>query len=361
MRGRELLEGGMFTYIPLEKRIPEDHPLRPIRAMVEEALKELSPRLARLYPKRGRPSIPPERLLRALLLQALYTIRSERQLMEQLDYNLLYRWFVGLDMEDPVWDPTVFTKNRERLLQGDIARAFFQAVVAQAEAAGLLSADHFTVDGTLIEAWASQKSFVPREGPDPRDGDDDPGNPTVDFRGQKRSNRTHVSTTDPDARLTKRKGQTSQLAYHGHVLTENRHGLVVDAEVTRATGRAEWEAALEMAERIPGRHRVTLAGDKGYDYRGLVESLRRLEITPHVVQNTARNWRTALDRRTTRHRGYAQSQRRRKRVEEVFGWMKTVGGLRKTRHRGLPRVTWSFLLTATAYNLVRMRNLMAAT
>ncbi len=361
MRGRELLQGGMFTYTPLEQRIPEDHPLRPIRAMVDQALKELSPRLARLYPKRGRPSVPPERLLRALLLQALYTIRSERQLMEQLDYNLLYRWFVGLDMEDEVWDATVFSKNRERLLAGDIARAFFGAVVAQARSAGLLSEEHFTVDGTLIEAWASQKSFVPKDGPDPRDDDEDQGNPTVDFRGQKRSNRTHVSTTDPDAKLARRKGQTARLAYHGHVLTENRHGLVVDAEVTQATGRAEWEAALAMAQRIPGQHRVTLAGDKGYDYRGLVEPLRRLRVTPHVAQNLNRYWHTALDRRTTRHRGYAQSQRYRKRVEEVFGWMKTIGGMRKTRHRGLPRVTWSFLLSATAYNLVRMRNLAGAT
>ena len=266
MRGDDDRPASMFSYVPLEQRIPSDHPLRPLRSMVDEALRGLSRRLSGLYARTGRPSIPPERLLRALLIQILYSVRSERMLMEQLQYNLLFRWFVGLDMDDPVWDATVFTKNRDRLLAGDVARAFFAKVLEQARAAQLLSSEHFTVDGTLIEAWASQKSFVRKDGQD-RDDDGDPGNPTVSFRGEKRSNATHQSTTDPEARLTRAKGKEARLAYHGHVLMENRHGLVVDARLTQASGTAEREAALAMIESVPGRRRITLAADRGYDVR----------------------------------------------------------------------------------------------
>jgi transposase len=346
----------MFSYISPEKRVPKDHPLRPIRAMVDRALEELSPRFDALYAKTGRPSIAPERLLRALLLQVLYTVRSERQLMEQLDYNLLFRWFVGLAADDAVWDATVFTKNRDRLLAGDVAQAFFEAVLSQAKAKRLLSAEHFTVDGTLIEAWASQKSLVRREGPDRRDSDDDPGNPTVNFRGEKRSNETHVSATDPEARLVKRKGEASRMAFLGHVLMENRNGLAVDGVLTEADGYAEREAALELMR----NRRGTLAADRGYDAEAFVGRLRSRGVTPHVAQNTTRR-ASAIDGRTTRHPGYAESQRKRKRVEEIFGWLKTVGVLRKTRHRGVDRVGWMFTFGLAAYNLIRMRNLLEAT
>ncbi len=359
MRGDDRDQSAMFSYVSPEERVPRDHPLRPIRQMVDEALRELSPHFEGLYAKRGRPSIPPEHLLRALLLQVLYTIRSERMLMEQLDYNLLFRWFVGLEMDDRVWAPTVFTKNRDRLLRGEIAEAFFEAVLGQAKERRLLSSEHFTVDGTLIEAWASQKSFVAK-GEEPRDDDDDPGNPTVDFKGERRSNQTHASRTDPQARLTRKRGEGSKLAYQGHVLTENRNGLVVQAKLTQVTGRSEREAALEMAERIPGQRRVTLGGDRGYDVRAFVEGLRELNVTPHVTQST-RGRSSAIDARTIRHESYRTSQRKRKRVEEVFGWMKTIGLLRKTRHRGVDRVGWMFVFTAAAYNLIRMRNLEAAT
>jgi transposase len=359
MRGDDDRPASMFSYVPLERRIPQDHPLRPLRTMVDEALRGLSRRLGGLYARTGRPSIPPERLLRALLIQILYSVRSERMLMEQLEYNLLFRWFVGLDMDDAVWDATVFTKNRDRLLAGDVARAFFAKVLEQARAAQLLSAEHFTVDGTLIEAWASQKSFVRKDGPD-RDDDGDPGNPTVSFRGEKRSNATHQSTTDPEARLTRAKGQDAKLAYHGHVLMENRHGLVVDARLTQASGFAEREAALAMVESVPGRRRITLAADRGYDVREFIRALRDRRVTPHVAQHTNRR-RSAIDRRTTRHPGYAESQRRRKRVEEIFGWMKTIGLARKTRFKGTARVGWMFELTAAAYNLMRMRTLLGAT
>ena len=350
----------MFSYVGLEERVPQDHPLRPIRASVDVALKQLSRRFDRLYAKRGRPSIPPERLLRALLLQVLYTIRSERQLMEQLDYNLLYRWFVGLGIDEPVWDATVFTKNRRRLLKGNVAQAFFAAVLEQAAELDLLSEEHFTVDGTLIEAWASQKSFVRKGEARTQDDDDDRGNPTVSFRGEKRSNQTHASTTDPEARLAGMKGRGSKLAYQGHVLTENRHGLVVAARLTPVSGYAEREAALEMVQARRGRGRITLGADRGYDVGGFVEALRELAVTPHVAQST-RNRRSAIDGRTTRHAGYRESQRRRKRVEEVFGWMKTIGGMHKTRHRGVDRVGWVFAFTAAAYNLIRMRTLLEAT
>jgi transposase len=350
----------MFSYVSLEQRVPRDHPLRPIREMVDEALRELSPRFEGLYADTGRPSIPPERLLRALLIQILYSVRSERMLMEQLEYNLLFRWFVGLGMDDPVWVPTVFTKNRDRLLAGDIARAFFDAVLKQARKCRLLSAEHFTVDGTLIEAWAGHKSFRPKGKKRRKGSDDDPGNPTVDFRGQRRKNETHASTTDPEALLARKKGKESKLCYLGNVLTENRHGLVVRAELTQATGRAEREAALAMLETIPGDHRITLGGDKHYDTRDFVRSCRELEVTPHVAQNTSGR-ASRIDGRTTRHAGYDRSQRMRKRIEEVFGWMKTVGGLAKTRHKGVARVGWMFTFTAAAYNLVRIRNLMEVT
>ena len=356
MRGDDQRQSGMFSYLSPEKRVPKDHPLRPIREMVDQALGELSPRFEGLYARTGRPSIAPERLLRALLLQILYTVRSERQLMEQLDYNLLFRWFVGLSADDAVWDPTVFTKNRDRLLAGDVAQAFFEAVLSQAKAKRLLSAEHFTVDGTLIEAWASQKSLVRREQPDRRDSDDDPGNPTVNFRGERRSNQTHVSASDPEARLVKRKGEASRLAFLGHVLMENRNGLAVEGLCTEADGYAEREAALELV----GDRRGTLGADRGYDTEAFVGALRRRGVTPHVAQSTTGR-ASAIDGRTTRHAGYAESQRRRKRVEEIFGWLKTVGLLRKARHRGVDRVGWMFLFSLAVYNLVRMRSLVGAT
>jgi transposase len=356
MRGDDRQQGTMFSYVSLEQRVPESHPLRPIRAMVDQALAELSEDFEGLYSRVGRPSIPPEKLLRALLLQVLYTVRSERMLMEQLDYNLLFRWFVGLGMDDAVWVATVFSKNRDRLLEGDIAKEFFARVLAQAKKRHLLSAEHFTVDGTLIEAWAGQKSFRQKEqtaDPPP----DDPGNPTVDFHGEKRSNATHRSTTDPDAKLFKKgKGREAKLSYMGHVLMENRNGLVVDAELTQATGKAEREAAVNLLEQVPGSGPVTVGADKGYDTRDFVAQARAQGVTPHVAQNTSGR-KSAIDSRTTRHEGYAISQRLRKRVEEVFGWMKTIGLMRKTRHKGVARVGWMFVFAAAAYNLVRMRNL----
>ena len=357
MRGTDERVGSMFSYVGLEERVPQDHPLRGIRKLVDGALERISPELGRVYAKRmGRPSVAPEKLLRALLLQVLYTIRSERQLMEQLDYNLLFRWFVGLAMDERVWDATVFTKNRERLVGGEIADAFFGAVLEEARGGGLLSEEHFTVDGTLVEAWASQKSFQPKGKRERRD-DDDPGNPTVNFRGKPRRNETHESTTDPESRLLGKKGQGARLAYQGHVLTENRNGLVVGAKLTQASGYAEREAALELVERIEGSHSITLGADRGYDARRFIEALRERVVVPHVAQNTT-NRRSAIDARTTRHAGYAKSQRARKRVEEVFGWMKTIGLMRKTRHRGTARVGWVFTFTAAAYNLVRIRNLL---
>lgn len=356
MRGDDRTPDAMFSYIAPEQRVPQDHPLRPIRAMVDTVLRDLGPEFARLYPKTGRPSIPPEKLLRALLLQLLYSVRSERQLMEQLDYNLLFRWFVGLTMDDPVWDPTVFTKNRERLWRGDLARAFFERVLAQAQGRHLLSTEHFTVDGTLIEAWAGLKSFRRTDAPSPPP--DDPGNPTVDFHGERRSNRTHASTTDPEARLYRKgPGKEAQLAYQGHVLMENRHGLVVDTCVTQATGTAERQAGEAMATNLPPG--ATLGADKGYDTAGFVEALRDLRVTPHIAQHTTHRT-SAIDGRTTRHAGYAVSQQKRKLVEEVFGWLKTVALLRKTRHRGLRRVGWMFTFAAAVYNLVRIRNLRQA-
>ena len=357
MRGEDQGQGGMWSYISAEQRIPADHPLRSIRKMTDIALRELSPLFESLYAKTGRPSIAPERLLRALLLQLLYTIRSERLLMEQLDYNVLFRWFVGLSMDDPVWAPTVFTKNRDRLLEGDVARAFFERVLDQARTQKLLSDEHFTVDGTLIEAWAGHKSFK-RKGEQPKKPSD-PGNPSVDFRGEKRTNETHASTTDPEARLYRKSfGEASKLCYSGHVLMENRNGLAVDSRVTQATGRAECDAGLEMAALIPGTGRATLGADKAFDTRPFVQGLRDLGVTPHVAMKVSHG---AIDGRTIRHAGYRISQRKRKRVEEIFGWLKTVGLMRKTRHRGTRRVAWMFTFALATYNLVRMRNLQQAT
>jgi len=358
MRGDDQDEqGAMWSYVPMEQRIPADHPLRVMRPLVDAVLRELSPRLAELYSRVGRPSIAPEKLLRALLLQVLYTIRSERLLMEQLDYNLLFRWFVGLEMDDPVWNATVFTKNRERLLGGEIARAFFERVVAQARERGLLSDEHFTIDGTLIEAWASLKSFQ-RKADQPA-ASDDPGNPTVNFHGERRSNATHASTTDPEARLARKsKGQEAKLVYTGHVLMDNRQGLAVGGCVLPASGYAERAAALELLGALKPGRRLTVGADKGYDTRDFVTAARLWQITPHVAQST-RSRASAIDARTTRHPGYGISQRRRKRVEEIFGWLKTVGLMRKTRHRGTRRVDWVFTFALAVYNLVRIRNLAA--
>jgi len=357
MRGADRQQSTMFSYISAEERVPRDHPLRPIRAMADAALKELGPRFEAIYASGGRPSIAPERLLRALLLQVLYTVRSERLLMEQLDYNFLFRWFVGLNLDEQVWDATVFTKNRDRLLAGEVADGFFAAVLAQARGQGLLSDEHFTVDGTLIEAWAGHKSFKRKDHAESKTPPEDPGNPGVDFHGERRSNDTHQSTTDPEALLARKgKGKESKLSYAGHVLMENRYGLAVNGCVTQATGRAEPQAALAMVEQIPGWGRLTLGADKGYDRRELVQELREHNVTPHF----ARKQSSIIDQRTTRHAGYAISQRKRKRVEEIFGWLKTVGGLRKTRHRGVDRVGWMFTFALAVYNLVRMRNLVAA-
>jgi transposase len=319
----------------------------------------LSPAFDQLYSQIGRPSIPPEKLLRALLLQAFYSVRSERQLMEQLDYNLLFRWFVGLAMDAPIWDVTVFTKNRERLLEDEVAAKFFHAVLSQPEVRALLSDEHFSVDGTLIEAFAGMKSFKPKAaGGEPPAGGG--RNAERDFHGERRTNATHASTTDPDVRvLRKGRGKEAKLCYMGHLLMENRNGLIVDALVTEACGTAERAAALAMLSRQGGRHRATLGADKAYDVAGFVADLRALNVTPHVAQNPTGR-RSAIDARTTRHPGYAVSQRLRKRIEESFGWIKTVGGLRKTRHRGSARVGWLFTLTAAACNLVRLPRLLAA-
>ena len=356
MRGADYQQSGMFSYLSAERRVPEDHPLRAIRAMVDVALRNMGAQFDAMYAQVGRPSIAPEKLLRALLLQVLYTVRSERMLMEQLNYNLLFRWFVGMNIDDPVWDVTVFTKNRERLLAGGVASTLFAEVLAQARSRALLSSEHFTVDGTLIEAWAGHKSFKRKDGSD-QQPPDDPGNPTVDFHGERRSNATHQSTTDPEARLAKKgAGKEAKLSFAGHVLMENRNGIAVNGCVTLAEGRAEVEAAVAMVEELPGQHRVTVGGDKAYDTKEFVQEMRDHQVTPHVALKAT----TIIDARTTRHPGYAISQQKRKRVEEIFGWLKTVGGLRKTRHRGVERVGWMFTFALAVYNLVRMRNLAAA-
>jgi transposase len=360
MRGADEQPGSMFSYVSLEERVLPDHPLRAIRRITDRALERLSPRFGTLYVQFGRPSIPPEQLLRALLLQALYTIRSERQLMEQLDYNLLFRWFVGLGIDDGVWSPTTFSKNRDRLLDGEIAAAFFDAVRLHADTARLLSDEHFTVDGTLLEAWASHKSFKPRDTPPPDGPGAGGGNPMVDFRGQRRTNATHQSTTDPDARLYRKSdGRPAQLAYGAHLLMENRSGLIVAARVTPADGYGERDAALVMVSGRPGGGSRS-ARTRGYDYPGFVAELRHMGVTPHVAQPITDRRGSAIDARTTRHTGYDISQRQRKLVEQAFGGMKTVGGLRKLRHRGGRLVEWIFTFAAAAYNIVRMRRLLTA-
>ena len=345
----------MFSYVDLESRIPMSHPLRRIRSLVDKALEEMSSQFDELYASCGRPSIPPERLLRALLVQVLYSVRSERQLMEQLDYNLLFRWFVGLGIDDDVWDATTFTKNRDRLLEGEVSEALFRAVLGQAEERCLLSEDHFTVDGTLIDAWASHKSFRPK---DEEQGPPDGG---ADFRGKRRSNETHESTTDPEARLSRKgPGKEAKLCYAGHILVENRYGLIVDTEVAIVTGDGETVAGLAMLERLPGNHRVTVGADKGYDNRTFVEGARDLRATPHVAQNTT-NRKSRIDARTTRHSGYTASLAKRPRVEAPFGWLKQYGLQRRTMFRGVRRVSWAFTFGEAAFNLLRMSNLMTPT
>jgi transposase len=355
MRKPDHQQPRLFYSFCLDGLIPEDHPLRAIKRMVEDSLKALDEQFARMYSSFGRPGIPPERLLKGLLLQILFTIRSERALMEHIRFNLLYRWFVGLDLQDPVWDPSTFSKNRDRLIEADIAVAFLEKVVAKAKEEGLLSDTHFSVDGTLLEAWASLKSFRPKDTPPSEDPPVQQGrNEEVDFHGEKRSNDTHASTTDPEAKLAKKgKGKEAKLSYTGHVLMENRNGLAVDTEVTQATGTCEREAAMGMIEDIPGNARATVGADKAYDTRDFVEQCRTNNVVPHVAQKK----NSAIDARTTRHDGYAVSLRKRKRIEEIFGWLKTVGCLRKIRHRGVDRVRWVFIFAIAAYNLVRMRNL----
>jgi transposase len=359
MRGPDRQQSSMFSYLSPEQRVRKDHPLRAIRAMADQALDNMSKRFDAMYAKTGRPSIPPEKLLRAQLIQMLYSVRSERLLMEEIDYSVLFRWFVGMNLDEPVWDVTVFTKNRDRLLDGDVAREFLIEVVNQARDQGLTSDEHFTVDGTLIEAWASLKSFHRKGETNPPP--DDPGNPTVDFHGEMRSNDTHESTTDPDALLARKgNGKEAKLSYNGNLLIENRNGLIVTTEVFQANGTAERDAALVMLEQIPGKDRVTVGADKGYDTNGFVAECRNMNVTPHVAQNTKRPGGSAIDERTTRHGGYGISQRKRKRIEESFGWLKTIALLRKVRHRGIFKVGWVFTFAAAAYNLVRMRNLLAS-
>ncbi len=360
MRGGDERTGELFSYVDLEARVRRDHPLRAIRTIVTEALLALERDFAALYSPIGRPSIPPEKLLRALLLQAFYSIRSERLLMERLEYDLLFRWFVGIGVDDAAWDHSVFSKNRDRLLAGDIAAKFLSAVLVQPKVKQLLSTDHFSVDGTLIEAWASMKSVKPKDG----SGEPPTGggrNAEADFHGERRSNQTHGSTTDPDARLYRKgAGKEAKLCFMGHGLMENRHGLLVDACLTPADGHAERVAALHMIEPHAERPRaITLGADKAYDVQDFVNELRSLKVTPHVTQNT-KGRRSAIDGRTTRHGGYAVSQRIRKRIEEAFGWIKTVAGQDKTKFRGRDRVGWAFTFSAAAYNLVRLPKLMAA-
>jgi len=359
MRGHDQQQNHVFSYISPEQRVRKDHPLRPIRTMVDEILKQLSPQFSKMYAKVGRPSIPPEQLLRAQLLQMLYSVRSERLLMEEMDYNILFRWFVGLNLDDAVWDATVFTKNRDRLLKAEVAKEFLALVVGQAREKGWTSDEHFSVDGTLLEAWASGKSFQRKDKKDAPP--DDPGNPTVNFRGEQRSNQTHESKTDPDALLARKSaGKEAKLSYSGNLLVENRNGLIVSSLVWEATGTAERDAAMAMLQDIPGSERVTVGGDKGFDTAEFVRECRNMRVTPHVAQNLARRGGSAIDGRTTQHESYGISQKKRKRIEECFGWLKTIALLRKVRHRGTLKVDWLFTFACAAYNLVRMRNLMAA-
>jgi transposase len=361
MRGEDRRTGSLFSYVDLEARVGKDHPLRAIRLLVNEALAALASEFAALYAPIGRPSIPAEKLLRAMLLQAFYSIRSERQLMERLEFDLLFRWFVGLGIDDAVWDHSVFSKNRDRLLEGEIAAKFLNAVLAQPRVKRLLSAEHFSVDGTLIEAWASMKSFKPKDGADEPPAEGGGRNKETDFHGEKRSNETHASTTDPEARLYRKGvGKEAKLCFIGHALMENRHGLFVDACLTPADGHAERIAALHMIEPWADQPRaITLGADKAYDAEDFVNELRAMKVTPHVAQNTSGRT-SAIDGRTTRHAGYAISQRIRKRIEEGFGWIKTIAGQEKTRFRGRDRVGWAFTFAAAAYNLARLPKLMAA-
>jgi transposase len=368
MRGEDRSSGSLFSYVDLESRIPSNHPLRVIREIVNEVLWSLRGEFEGLYSSTGRPSIAPEKLLRALLLQAFYSIRSERQLMEQLNFNLLFRWFVGLGVDDRVWDASTFCHNRDRLLEADVAAKLLGGVVEHRKVRRLLSREHFSVDGTLIDAWASMKSFLPKGSAKNGDGDDGPGgrNAQRDFRGKKRSNETHESTTDPDARLYRKSdGQESRLCYMGHVLMENRNGLVVGGVLNRASGSAEREAALELLDlHFPGARRITLGGDKAYDVTAFIRDLRARKVTPHIaidghLTKTGKRRKTAIDRRTTRHPGYAASQCCRKRIEEVFGWIKSSAGQAKTKFRGLQRVDCQFTLALAAYNLIRLPKLLA--
>jgi transposase len=359
MRGIDHQQADMYSYLSPEARVRGDHPLRAIRGMADQALANMSERFDGMYAKTGRPSIPPEKLLRAQLIQMLYSVRSERLLMEEIDYSMLFRWFVGMNLDEPVWDVTVFTKNRDRLLEGDVAREFLCEVVEQARKRNLTSDEHFTVDGTLIEAWASLKSFQRKD--QKNTPPEDPGNPTVNFHGEKRSNETHESTTDADALLARKgSGKEARLSYNGNLLTENRNGIIVRTEVRPATGTAERHAAMLMLEQIPGEHRVTVGADKAYDTRDFVRECRNMKVTPHVAQNTKRSGGSAIDERTARHEGYVVSQKKRKRIEECFGWLKTIALMRKVRHRGIEKVGWVFTFAAAAYNLVRMRKLLAS-
>jgi transposase len=357
MRGTDHQQSHIFSYLSPEQRVRQDHPLRAVRVLVDEVLRSLSPQFSRMYAREGRPSIAPEKLLRALVVQMLYSIRSERLLVEEIDYNILFRWFVGLNLDDEIWDATTFTKNRDRLLEADVAKRFLAEVVELARKKDFVSDEHFTVDGTLLEAWAGAKSFQPKEGkhlPPP----DDPGNPTVNFRGERRSNETHESKTDPEAKLARKgDGKESKLSYSGNLLVENRNGLIVNAMAWEANGAAERDTALVMLEQVPGDGPITVGGDKGFDTHGFVGECRHMNVTPHVAQNEKRPGGSAIDGRTTRHDGYRFSQRKRKRVEECFGWLKTIALLRKVRHRGLEKVDWVFAFACAAYNLVRMRNL----
>jgi len=360
MRGTDERSGSLFSYVDLELRVPKGHPLRTIREIVNGALSDLGVDFAAMYAPLGRPSIPPEKLLRASLLQAFYSIRSERQLMERIEFDLLFRWFVGLGIDDAIWDHSVFSKNRDRLLEGEIAAKFMAAVLTQPRVKRFLSSDHFSVDGTLIEAWASMKSLKPRKSGEDKEPPASGGrNEEVDFRGEKRSNQTHASTSDPDAKLYRKgPGMEAKLCFIGHALMENRHGLFVDTRLTRVSGHAERLAALDMiGPRADRPEAITLGGDKGFDAAGFVMELREINVTPHIARNTSRT--SAIDRRTTRHPGYVASQRIRKRIEEGFGWMKTIAGLRKTKYRGLDKVGWAFTLAAAAYNLIRLPKLMA--
>lgn len=356
MRGNADTQVTMFSLVTADQLVPEGHPIRQIKPIVDNALRELSPTFTRMYAETGRPSIPPEHLLKACLLIALFSVRSERQFCERLQYDLLFKWFLDLNIIDPAFDASTFSKNKERLLEHEVAKEFLGVVLEEARQRRLLSEDHFTVDGTLLESWASLKSFRPTDGGDgtPVTGE---RNPSVDFHGEQRTNDTHQSTTDPEARLAKKGlGKEAKLCFAGHVLMENRNGLVVDVAITQATGTAEREAALDMLEQVPVSRRITVGADKGYDTANFITMCRRMNITPHV----ARRQRSKVDGRTTRHAGYLSSQRIRKRVEEIFGWVKTVAGGRKLRYRGVERNRLWWELTAVAYNLVRMAKLALA-